>query len=115
MATTKNKSPPKRATKKPSKKGSSVNSLPKKPKFDTEAFVFETDTEIVIEALDRLYAIDDNDQEPPYTNDELYWLAYWCDKIPLVKERNIKSLPLCAKEAKVLGIYKNKLIPLKRG
>ena len=112
MATTKNKSPPKGGSKKATRKKPSPK---RQTKFDTEAFVFETDTEVVVEALERLYAIDDDAQEYPYTNDELYWLAYWCDKIPLIKERGIKTLPLCAKEAKVLGIYKNKLIPLKRG
>ena len=98
--------------KSPKKKAKSKTT---KEKFDTEAFVFDTDTGVVIEALDRLYAIDDDENEYPYTKDELYWLGYWCDKIPLIKERGIKTLPLCAKEAKVLGIYKNKLIPLKRG
>ena len=114
MATTKNKSPPKGGSTKATRKKPSPKRQTKE-KFDTEAFVFETDTEVVVEALERLYAIDEDDHEYPYTNDELYWLAYWCDKIPIIKERNIKSLPLCAKEAKVLGIYKNKLIPLKRG
>ena len=102
MAKTPKRKSPKKATK---------SKIP----FDTEAFVFDTDTSVVIEALERLYAIDEDDNEYPYTKDELYWLAYWSDKTATILERGIKTLPLCAKEAKVLGIYKNKLVPLKRG
>lgn len=86
----------------------------KKEPFDKTAFVFNTDTKVVVEAMERLYAIDDDENEYPYTEDELYWLSYWAMTMPKVLEMNIDKVPLCAIEAKVLGIYKNELVDLNR-
>ena len=95
----------------PKKKASKA---PAKPTFDKEAFVFNTDTDVVVEAMKRLYAIDEDVNEYPFTDEELYWLGYWEMIMPKVLEMKINKLPLCAKECRVLGIYRNELVDLNR-
>lgn len=100
----------------PTKKGGIPNKglVSKKESFDKTAFVFNTDTKVVVEAMERLYAVDEDINEYPYTEDELYWLSYWAMTMPKVLAMSIEKVPLCAIEAKVLGIYKNELVDLNR-
>lgn len=76
-----------------------------KPKFDTEAFVFDTPIEKIEEAIKRLeeQAADPMAEWP--TKDETYWWCWWLINMPEVKRRGMTTVPVCAKEAAVLGLY----------
>ena len=41
----------------------------------------------------------------PFTEDELYWFGWWVLNLPEAKKRGMKSVPICAKESAVLGLY----------
>ena len=77
----------------------------KKEKFDTEAFVFETPLEKIEEALARLEEQEADPMAEPLTKDQLYWWVVWTIQMPDAKARGMTSVPTCAKEAAVLGLY----------
>lgn len=109
MATTpKKSSKTKAATKKAPKKNEVLKvakSVPKKDKFDTEAFVFDTAIEKIEEALQRLEEQEADPMAEPLTADQLYWWGIWTIQMPDAKRRGMTSVPTCAKEAAVLGLY----------
>lgn len=108
MATTpKKSSKTKAATKKPKKNEvlKVAKSVPKKDKFDTEAFVFDTAIEKIEEALQRLEEQEADPMAEPLTQDQLYWFGWWTLNLPEAKKRGMTSVPTCAKEAAVLGLY----------
>lgn len=76
-----------------------------KPKFDTEAFVFDTPIEKIEEALQRLEEQEADPMAEPLTQDQLYWWAWWELHMPDAKRRGMTTVPICAKESAVLGLY----------
>lgn len=41
----------------------------------------------------------------PLTADQIYWFGWWTLNLPEAKRRGMTSVPTCAKEAAVLGLY----------
>lgn len=76
-----------------------------KQKFDTSAFVFETEVSKIEEALQRFEEQDADPMAEPFTKDELYWFGWWTLNLPEVKKRNLLTVPICAVESNVLKIY----------
>ena len=76
-----------------------------KPKFDTEAFVFDTPIEKIEEALQRFEEQEADPMAEPLTQDQLYWFGWWTLNLPDAKRRGLKTVPTCAKENGVLKIY----------
>ena len=76
-----------------------------KPKFDTEAFVFDTPIEKIEEALQRLEEQEADPMAEPLTQDQLYWFGWWTLNLPDAKRRGMTTVPICAKESAVLGLY----------
>ena len=76
-----------------------------KPKFDTEAFVFDTPIEKIEEALKRLEEQEADPMAEPLTQDQLYWFGWWTLNLPDAKRRGMTTVPICAKESAVLGLY----------
>lgn len=76
-----------------------------KPKFDTEAFIFETPLEKIEEALQRLEEQDADPMAEPLTPDQIYWWGWWTMHMPDAKRRGMTTVPICAKESAVLGLY----------
>ncbi|WBF54115.1 transposase-like protein [Escherichia phage EC_OE_11] len=95
------KTPKKRSVTKHASKDGAAKAAPKKQKFDTEAFVFDTPIEKIEEALAKF---EERDADP-FTEDELYWFGWWVLNLPEAKKRGMKSVPICAKESAVLGLY----------
>jgi len=98
----KKQSAPKRATK---PKAPAKSQTAPKPKFDTEAFVFDTPIEKIEEALQRLEEQEADPMAEPLTQDQLYWWIVWTTIMPDAKRRGMTSVPICAKESAVLGLY----------
>lgn len=104
--TPKKLSKPKNVTKKPKNEVLKVaKSVPKKDKFDTEAFVLDTPIEKIEEALQRLEEQEEDPMAEPLTADQIYWFGWWTLNLPEAKRRGMTSVPTCAKEAAVLGLY----------
>lgn len=88
----------------------------KKEKFDTSAFVFETDLSTLEEKLLACYAeLEDlleyqqPDSEQRKRIEELkYWLGIWERDLPEAKRRGLTKVPLCAIEGRVFGTYEKK-------
>lgn len=103
--TPKKQSAPKRATK---KKAPAKSQTAPKPKFDTEAFVFETPIEEIEKALQRLEAQEADDMAEPLTKDQIYWWGVWTMQLPDAKRRGLTTVPTCAKENAVLALPRKK-------
>lgn len=97
------KTPKKQSARKPATKRASPSAP--KPKFDTEAFVFDTPIEKIEEALQRLEEQEADPMAEPLTQDQLYWFGWWTLNLPDAKRRGLKTVPTCAKENGVLKIY----------
>lgn len=78
---------------------------PAKPAFDKEAFVFETPIEKIEEALEALEEQDADPMAQPLTKDQTYWWCNWLINLPEAKRRGLKTVPTCAVENAVLGLY----------
>lgn len=105
--TPKKQSAPKSATKKPrATTKPKAPAAPRKEKFDTEAFVFETPIEEIEKALERLEAQEADDMAEPLTKDQIYWWCVWTMQLPDAKRRGLTTVPTCAKENAVLGLPK---------
>lgn len=89
----------------PAKKPAGKTSGPPKPKFDKEAFVFETPIEKIEEALKHLEEQDEDPMAQPLTADQTYWWGVWLLNLPEAKRRGLKTVPTCAVENAVLGLY----------
>ena len=57
------------------------------------------------EALQRLEEQEADPMAEPLTADQLYWWGIWTIQMPDAKRRGMTSVPTCAKEAAVLGLY----------
>lgn len=79
-----------------------------KPAFDKEAFVFETPIEKIEEALQRLEEQEADPLAQPLTKDQIYWWCNWLINLPEAKRRGLKTVPTCAVENAVLGLYERK-------
>lgn len=101
------KTPKKQSARKPAtkRKAPAKSQTAPKPKFDTEAFVFETPIEKIEEALQRLEEQEADAMAEPLTKDQLYWWIVWTTIMPDAKRRGMTSVPICAKESAVLGLY----------
>lgn len=97
------KTPKKPSARKPATKRASPSAS--KPKFDTEAFVFDTPIEKIEEALQRLEEQEADPMAEPLTQDQLYWWGWWELHMPDAKRRGMTTVPICAKESAVLGLY----------
>ena len=97
------KTPKKQSARKPATKRASPSAP--KPKFDTEAFVFDTPIEKIEEALKRLEEQEADPMAEPLTQDQLYWWGWWELHMPDAKRRGMTTVPICAKESAVLGLY----------
>lgn len=97
------KTPKKPSARKPATKRASLSAS--KPKFDTEAFVFDTPIEKIEEALQRLEEQEADPMAEPLTQDQLYWWGWWELHMPDAKRRGMTTVPICAKESAVLGLY----------
>lgn len=97
------KTPKKQSARKPATKRASPSAP--KPKFDTEAFVFDTPIEKIEEALQRLEEQEADPMAEPLTQDQLYWWGWWELHMPYAKRRGMTTVPICAKESAVLGLY----------
>lgn len=98
------KAKPKQTTTKP-KSSVSKPRAPSKPAFDKEAFVFETPIEKIEEALESLEEQDADPMAQPFTKDQTYWWCNWLINLPEAKRRGLKTVPTCAVENAVLGLY----------
>jgi hypothetical protein len=101
------KTPKKQSARKPATKRATPTksqAVPK-PKFDTEAFVFDTPIEKIEEALQRLEEQEADPMAEPLTQDQLYWWIVWTTIMPDAKRRGMTTVPICAKESAVLGLY----------
>lgn len=96
------KTPAKKKTTKPK------TQQPAKPAFDKEAFLFETPIEKIEEALQRLEEQDADPLAQPLTKDQTYWWCNWLINLPEAKRRGLKTVPTCAVENAVLGLYEGK-------
>lgn len=104
--TPKKQSVPKKGTKTSAKpKIESKAKAPPAPRFDTEAFIFDTPIEKIEEALQRLEEQEADPMADPLTEDQLYWWIVWTTIMPDAKRRGLTSVPVCAKESAVLGLY----------
>lgn len=101
--TPKKQSAPKRATKPRAKSQTAP-----KPKFDTEAFVFDTPLEEIEKAMQRLEEQEADPLAYPLSKDQIYWWGWWTMHMPDAKRRGMTSVPTCAKENAVLGLPKLK-------
>lgn len=109
--TPKKQSAPKSATKKPrATTKPKAPATPRKEKFDTEAFVFETPIEEIEKALERLEAQEADDMAEPLTKDQIYWWSWYELNLPEAKRRGLTTILTCAKENAVLGLYEKKSI-----
>lgn len=92
------------------------NVKPKKEKFDTSAFVFEVDIELLEEKLAECYLeLEDlceyqqpDSEQRKRINELKYWLMIWERDLPEAKKRNFTKVPLSAIEGRVLGTYEKK-------
>lgn len=101
--------------KKPSKKVGKVSKkLPDKPAYDNTKFSFETPIEkleeCLAESLQELsnLASMQNIEPPDQDNIEklAYWIGFWDINLSEAKRRGMKTVPTCALENRILGIYK---------
>lgn len=101
------KTPKKQSARKPATKRTTPakSQTAPKPKFDTEAFVFDTPIEKIEEALQRLEEQEADPMAEPLTQDQLYWWGWWTLHMPDAKRRGMTTVPICAKESAVLGLY----------
>lgn len=95
----------KRSAAKPAAKAVSKAKAPAKPKFDKEVFVFDTPIEKIEEALQRLEEQEADPLALPLTKDQTYWWGIWLVNLPEAKKRGLKTVPTCAVENAVLGLY----------
>ena len=86
---------------------------PVKSTFDKDAFVFNTDIEVLEAALKdrheelvdlKEYAQPDSDQRKRI-NDLCYWLGVWETALPEAKRRGMKTVPTSARENAILGLF----------
>ena len=101
------KTPKKQSARKPAtkRKSPAKSQATPKPKFDTEAFIFDTPIEKIEEALQRLEEQEADPMAEPLTQDQLYWFGWWTLNLPDAKRRGMTTVPICAKESAVLGLY----------
>lgn len=101
------KTPKKQSARKPATKRAAPakSQTAPKPKFDTEAFVFDTPIEKIEEALERLEEQEADPMAEPLTQDQLYWWGWWTLHMPDAKRRGMTTVPICAKESAILGLY----------
>jgi hypothetical protein len=101
------KTPKKQSARKPATKRTAPakSQTAPKPKFGTEAFVFDTPIEKIEEALQRLEEQEADPMAEPLTQDQLYWWIVWTTIMPDAKRRGMTTVPICAKESAVLGLY----------
>lgn len=104
------KTPKKQSAKKPAtkRKAPAKSQTAPKPKFDTEAFVFDTPIEEIEKALERLEAQEADDMAEPLTKDQIYWWGIWTMQLPEAKRRGLITVPTCAKENAVLALPRKK-------
>lgn len=95
----------KQSARKPATKRAPKRETAQKPKFDTEAFIFDTPIEKIEEALQRLEEQEADPMAEPLTQDQLYWFGWWTLNLPDAKRRGMTTVPICAKESAVLGLY----------
>lgn len=77
----------------------------KKEKFDTTAFVFETNIADIEAAMARLFEQDEDPNAEPLTDLQLYWLGVWVMMLPDAKRRGLEKVPCCAQERIALGLH----------
>lgn len=101
------KTPKKQSVRKPATKtkAPAKSQTASKSKFDTEAFIFDTPIEKIEEALQRLEEQEADPMAEPLTQDQLYWWGIWLMQLPEAKRRGMITVPICAKESAVLGLY----------
>ncbi len=101
------KTPKKQSARKPATKRAAPakSQTAPKPKFDTEAFVFDTPIEKIEEALERLEEQEADPMAEPLTQDQLYWWSWYELNLKEAKRRGLSSILTCAKENAVLGLY----------
>lgn len=111
------KTPKKQSAKKPAtkRKAPAKSQTAPKPKFDTEAFVFDTPIEEIEKALERLEAQEADDMAEPLTKDQIYWWGWYELNLKEAKRRGLTTILTCAKENAVLGLYEKKKSVRKRG
>ena len=85
-----------------------------KPKFDTEAFVFQTPIE-KIEAWvnQKLEELDDPDIDWP-SEDETYFLGRWLTDLPYYRANNIPFTLTSARESAIMSLYDKPKKPNRR-
>lgn len=86
-------------------KAKSTVKAPIKPKFDKEAFVFDTPVEEIEKALQRLEEQEADPMADPLTKDQIYYWVVWLNSLPDAKKRGMTHVPTCAIENAVLGLY----------
>ena len=77
----------------------------KKEKFDTTAFVFETNIADIEAAMARLFEQDEDPNAEPLTDLQLYWLGVWVMMLPDAKRRGMEKVFCCAQERIALGLH----------
>ena len=76
-----------------------------KPKFDTEAFVFQTPIEkIEARVNQKLEELDDPDIDWP-SEDETYFLGRWLTDLPYYRANNITYTLTSARESAIMNLY----------
>ena len=106
------KTPKKQSAKKPAtkRKAPAKSQTAPKPKFDTEAFVFEMPIEEIEKALQRLEEQEADPMAEPLSKNQIYWWGWWLLNLEEAKRRGLKSVLTCAKENAVLGLYEKKSV-----
>lgn len=93
---------------KPVKKQTTTKSKAKtqdKPKFDTDAFVFEVNISKIESWVNgMLIELDDPEFEWP-TYDEQYWLGRWLTDLPYYRAHGLTKTLVSAKESAIMGLY----------
>lgn len=102
------KTPKKQSARKPAtkRKAPAKSQTAPKPKFDTEAFVFETAIEEIEKALQRLEEQEADPMAEPLSKDQIYWWGIWTMQLPEAKRRGLTHVPTCAIENAVLRLPK---------
>lgn len=102
---------PKKATKAKTSVSSKANV---KPKFDMEAFVFNTPIttleECLKNSLQELGNLVNMQNQEPEDQEKIsqlsYWVGVWQLSFADAKRRGMETVPTCAIENRILGIYK---------
>lgn len=102
------KTPKKQSARKPAtkRKAPAKSQTAPKPKFDTEAFVFEMPIEEIEKALQRLEEQEADPMAEPLSKNQIYWWGIWTMQLPEAKRRGMTHVPTCAIENAVLGLPK---------